>query len=228
MEWLGVGTVRSGFVVDGKILPAHLFHHANNLEDVYMQSPNLPVRWEISSSETSGVAADMAAICATVISEGGRKEQGRIFSADRGNNPTSIALIEEPVISIRLAPNHERMTVIPETFSILAASSANFKWRLMLNPTISDADVVNWTASSGSNAVQYDVTMSGSVSGGTTLMSGYIANASNAGDILIPADKITPLASDYDGTSDILVLTLQKLTAGGVNVYGSIVWNEIR
>jgi len=227
IEWLGVGSARLGFVVDGVIRPAHAFHHANTFENVYMQSPNLPVRWELTATETLGAASDMAAICATVISEGGAKEQGLVFSADRGTTATSISTTEKPIISIRLNSVYNRMIAIPETFSILAASAGDFRWRLTLNSDISDIAAANWLPVSGSG-VEYDITMSGSITNGTNLLTGYIANESKSGDVRISTNRIVPIASDYDGTSDILTLTLEKLSGTGVDVYGGLTWNEIR
>ncbi len=43
-EWLGVGCVRIGFVIDGLIFYCHQFNNANNLSSVYMSTPNLPLR----------------------------------------------------------------------------------------------------------------------------------------------------------------------------------------
>src|SRR5210317_1062454 len=54
-EWLGMGSVRVGFVIDGKFITAHTFYNANNLSTVYMQTANLPIRLEIEV--TSALAA---------------------------------------------------------------------------------------------------------------------------------------------------------------------------
>src|SRR6056297_3389277 len=51
-EWLGVGRVRMGFVIDGKFIYCHEFLNANNLTEVYMSTPNLPLRSEISNDGT--------------------------------------------------------------------------------------------------------------------------------------------------------------------------------
>ena len=44
-EWLGVGTVRVGFVIDGKNIICHKFNNANNLTSVYMKTAILPIRY---------------------------------------------------------------------------------------------------------------------------------------------------------------------------------------
>ena len=75
MEWLGVGRIRFGWVVDGKIYYCHEVNNANNLTLVYMSTPNLPLRYEIDNDGT-GAASSMVQICSTVISEGGEQDTG--------------------------------------------------------------------------------------------------------------------------------------------------------
>ena len=45
IEWLGVGSVRVGFVINGQLITAHTFYNANSLTTVYMQTANLPIRY---------------------------------------------------------------------------------------------------------------------------------------------------------------------------------------
>lgn len=54
-EWLGVGRVRTGLVVDGKIYYFHYFSHANVTNVVYMSTPNLPLRYELENDGTGGI-----------------------------------------------------------------------------------------------------------------------------------------------------------------------------
>lgn len=50
-EYLGVGRVRTGFVIDGIIRYVHYFNHSNDstFTTVYMSSPNQPIRYDIQS-----------------------------------------------------------------------------------------------------------------------------------------------------------------------------------
>ena len=68
-EWLGVGCVRVGFVVDGNVFYCHQFNHANNITGVYMSTPNLPLRYQIENTG-SGIASSIECICCAVLSEG--------------------------------------------------------------------------------------------------------------------------------------------------------------
>jgi hypothetical protein len=49
-EWLGVGTVRVGFVIDGKIYYANYFNHANIIDSTYMKTATLPISYEIKNT----------------------------------------------------------------------------------------------------------------------------------------------------------------------------------
>jgi hypothetical protein len=56
-EWLGVGSVRCGFVINGQFIVCHTFNTANVYgTTVYMTTAILPVRYEITTT-TSAVAA---------------------------------------------------------------------------------------------------------------------------------------------------------------------------
>jgi len=50
VEWLGVGDVRCGFVVDGRLIPAHIFHHDNRNTVPYITTASLPLRLEIKNT----------------------------------------------------------------------------------------------------------------------------------------------------------------------------------
>jgi hypothetical protein len=71
IEWLGVGTVRMGFVIDGKFVHCHSFHHANqntSPKGAYIQTATLPLRSEIENTSTTASNSTLKIICSTVIS----------------------------------------------------------------------------------------------------------------------------------------------------------------
>ena len=73
VEWLGVGSVRMGFVIDGQFILCHTFEHANIVTSTYITSASLPLRYDIT---TTGGGATLKQICSTVISEGGYELRG--------------------------------------------------------------------------------------------------------------------------------------------------------
>ena len=52
IEWLGVGDVRVGFIVDGRPVLAHTFHNDNLRTTTYMTTAFLPLRIEIENTGT--------------------------------------------------------------------------------------------------------------------------------------------------------------------------------
>jgi hypothetical protein len=125
-EWLGVGRVRVGFVVDGKVYYVHEFLHANVESEVYMSSPNAPIRYEIQN-DGSGAADTFDTICATIMSEGGQEETSLSNYVSR--NGTSITLANEdlftPIISIRLKSAQRCTRVVAESIAIILTSADN-------------------------------------------------------------------------------------------------------
>jgi hypothetical protein len=82
LEWLGVGRVRAGFVVDGEVRYCHEFNHANTITSVYMTTATLPLSYRLAAEgEISGT---MKEICCSVMSEAGYEPEGAIYTAGRG------------------------------------------------------------------------------------------------------------------------------------------------
>lgn len=143
-EWLGIGSVRVGFLIDSALVYVHSFFHSNHSEitTVYMTTPNLPLRYEISSIGGSG---SLQQICSTVISEGGGQETGIIHAIDTGFGSISMSLAnkEYPVIAIRLQQGKLDHVVDTFNFSLMTTTAnANIKWSLLMNPVINGT--LNW------------------------------------------------------------------------------------
>jgi hypothetical protein len=222
-EWLGVGRIRYGFVINGLIIYCHETNHANSTNVVYMSTPNLPVRYEILNTDSTLGATTLTQICSTVLSEGGYNPEGTAYSADRGITATgTINTTLTPVISIRLKSTRLTTAVGRFGFSIFAGGTTTYRWALMLNPTITGGTAASWV--SASTAIEKDVSRTGSVSGGTILASGY-ADGNLANQIIEQIDSINVLGSDVDGVADEIVLAVQTTTSADP-FYGSIAWRE--
>jgi hypothetical protein len=68
IEWLGVGSVRCGFVIDGQLIHCHSFHHANFITSTYISTASLPVRYEIKNTDVTASNSVLKQICTSVIS----------------------------------------------------------------------------------------------------------------------------------------------------------------
>lgn len=87
-QWLGVGRVRVGFVIDGMVHYVHQFKHANQTTEPYMFQPSLPIRWEVKNIGTASSNTSMHFICGAVYCEGSDIEVGftRSVSTDFTNS----------------------------------------------------------------------------------------------------------------------------------------------
>jgi hypothetical protein len=226
-EWLGVGRIRVGFVIDGLIYYCHYFNHANNgFSSVYMSTPNLPLRYSIESDGTNGSQLDH--ICSTVISEGGIEQTGILRSIDTGTThvDADTANTTYATVGLRLKDTYKDVTVLPEFFSMINEQSQDFRWSLCLNPTIAGtftyADVTNSAIQKATGATANTVSNEG-----TVLDSGYI-RATNQGGGSTGRKFVTSLrvGSQIDGTKDELVLCVTPLAANA-DISSSLTFREL-
>lgn len=226
-EWLGVGRVRCGFVVDGIPYIAHEFYHANrtNNPSVYMSSPNLPIRYRIKSTGGSG---SLDHICSSIMSEGGQENNGVMRSVD--NSATAISVnsgVIRPIIAMRIQSTKRYTTIIPQILSIIGTANTNFRWGLALNPTSSTGTdfTTGYTAVTNSN-VEFKTAFAGTITDeGTVISSGYATTASRGAASEI--ESFLRLGYDIGTTTDD-VLVLFAHSIGTNNTYlSSITYREI-
>ena len=232
IEWLGLGTVRLGFVIDGVLIHCHSFHHANLITSTYITTASLPLRYEIINLDTTASNSTLKQVCSTVISEGGyelrgaQNAVGTPVSAPRDLTATGVLY---PIVSIRLkaSPNRLDGVVIPTAISILGdGNNAFFEWRLQRGGTTSGG---TWASAGTNSSVEYNLSGS-SISGGDTLAKGYISSTTqgaNALDILKEALFQFQLRRDgLTNTPEEFSLLVQTKVAGD-DVYGAIDFEEI-
>jgi len=226
-EWLGVGTVRVGFVIGGATIYVHAFHHANvaGNTSAYMNTPNLPLRFDVTST---GGAGSGDHICATVISEGGQQQYGMLHSVDMGITPITIANAGElaVLLAVRLKADHLDSIVIPAFASLLATTANdNLRWALLLNPTIDEAypsSPLDWV---GNHLFEYAAGAGQLVTDpGLQMQSGYVSSQVRESSF-DPPNAVYPGAS-IDGVPDVLVLAASSLT-DNVNIVGALTLREL-
>lgn len=225
-EWLGVGAVRFGVVNEsGELLYCHQMQHANTLTTVYMSTPNLPLRYEISNDGT-GAASSLVHICSQVSSEGGVQENGLLGSVTTGgthlNADTADSLYA--LIGIRLKATHLATRVDLIDANLLTETATPFGWELRLNPTVAStftyADVTNYSLQRALGVTANTVT------GGTLLASGWVAASVQArGAAGVSLSNARRLGAKIDGTRDTLVLCVRPL-ANSADIQGSINFRE--
>lgn len=228
IEWLGVGDVRVGFVVDGELVLAHVFHNDNINSTTYMTTACLPIRYEIENTGAVSGSNEMRQICSTVISEGGF--QGRSLNYTVGRDFSNLsdlpsANVMYPVLSIRLKPDRLDSIVLPDVVDLVGTTNnASYRYELRLNASIPGN---NWANVSVTSPVQYDFSAT-SMSGGTTLNSGYVVTGTKGGSFNFGSleDFSLQLGRTINGVSDVLTIGILTDTAGA-DVGAIIGWNEI-
>jgi hypothetical protein len=233
IEWLGLGTVRLGFIIDGEIVHCHSFHHANLISTTYITTASLPIRYEIRNIGTTASSSTMKQVCSTVISEGGYELRGRQNAIGTPiTTPKALAVkgTYYPIASIRLKSTELDAIVIPTAISFLGqgAGSINYNWRIIVEaPTGITGGT--WVSAGPDSAVEYNLTGTG-ITGGRVAASGYI-NSSNQSspslDILKEAlFKFQLERNGLTGVADTFTLATSSDT-DNQNCFGSIDWEEI-
>jgi len=172
-EWLGMGSVRVGFIIDGKYIVAHTFQNANNLDTVYIQTANLPIRYEIETTGTISGAATLQQVCSSAMSEGGYAPQGlrqSIGTASLGGVNLTNAGTFYNLATIRIKSGRPYAVIIPIDVTASAISNSDFELKLIKNATPSTA----FSYTSYSDNVEYDLTGTTTITGGTIIGQAYI------------------------------------------------------
>lgn len=213
VEWLGVGTVRMGFVIDGVLHVCHRFNHANNVSTVYMTTASLPIRLEITNTGTTASSSTMKQICSSVMSEGGYERKVAQSVARRTTDASITVGSIVPIVSIRLASNRLDSVVLPSKYAAFPTSTGDFEVMMIRNGTLTGASYDTTTFSN----VDFDVTAT-AITGGTILSSVYASATNQSGNAASNNTEYNwdlQLGSTIAGVSD--VITLAARTFSGTN-----------
>jgi hypothetical protein len=212
-EWLGVGSVRCGFIINGEYIVCHTFHNANDITSVYMTTAILPMRYEISSSVA--LAASMKAICCSVVSEGGYEQASIDHVARRTTVLTNIdtAATFYPVVSIRLASGRTGAVVLPNRVQFLPLTSQNYEVVLLKNPTLTGA---TWAATVPTDSnVDFDVAATAISAVGSIVQTDYVTSTGSGGTQGLAAPTgynwDLQLGTSLAGTSDIYTVAVRTV-----------------
>jgi hypothetical protein len=232
VEWLGLGTVRIGFIINGKFIQCHAFNHANIITSTYITTASLPLRYEIENLGATASSSTLKQVCSTVISEGGyelRGKQNAIGTPVSAPYELTATGVKYPVVSIRLkaSPNRLDAIVIPTATSILGVgNNGTFQWTLQQGATTSGG---TWVSAGADSAIEYNLTGTSS-SGGSPLAKGYISSTTQSSvslNILKEALFNFQLRRDgFTSTPEEFSLLVETKTAGD-DVYSALDWEEI-
>ena len=209
-QWLGVGRVRFGLSLSGNTYIFADSSGTNTLNDVYMSSPNKPIRYEIRSS---GNAGTFNQICSQVSMEGSLNSLVTPVSVV---NPSVVTLSNDntkyAVMGFKMSSGYESISPIMRYLNILNTSNDNYIATLEINPTISGSYTfgsntqtgVSRSFGNGSQTVTTDGTIIGSFIGeaGTQALTNFTFDDS----------KINP-GKKINGVTDELWVCITPLGA---------------
>jgi hypothetical protein len=225
-EWLGMGSVRCGFVIDGKFIVAHTFLNANNLDTVYMRTANLPIRYMIIALGTLDSTATLQQVCSTTMIEGGYSPQGiqqMIGTASLGGVNLTNAGTLYNLATIRLKSSRPYAVVVSQGFDASAVSNSDFEIQLILNATPSTA----FSYTSYSDNVEYDLTGTKTITNGTIIGKAYLSGkASNSIQFGDGFNFDYQLGQTIAGVSDTLTLAAKGASAND-DVVGNLKWVDL-
>lgn len=225
-EWLGVGSVRCGFVINGQVIIAHIFQNANNLSSVYMTTAILPLRYEITNTGAS-TAATLKQICSTVISEGGYEKKVALTVARATSVKTANLTTLTPLISLRLASGRTGAVVVPDGYSVLCTTTpADYEILLLKNPTFTVAPTGGaWTATGSAN-VEFNTTgtLADPPTASTVVFSQLASGSNQSGGASTASGDYNwdlQLGATIGSVSDIYTLAVRPIS-GNEDFYASL------
>lgn len=227
IEWLGVGSVRCGFVINGQFILCHTFNHANQTGNTttYMSTACLPCRYEITTTSTAGT---MTQVCSTVISEGGYSLSGIpqgvghvLGTPVRLPNDKTFA----PLISIRLKSTNSNAIVLPIDFTIVPEDQGLIQFNVYRQGVTSGG---SWVSAGSTSSVEYNLAPT-SLSSGTISSTGFLI--SNNQSINTPQNQGFDFTNQLERnpfTPTMYEYVITAATTGtNIDVYASINWQEI-
>lgn len=230
IEWLGVGSVRCGFVINGQLIHCHSFHHANFISSTYITTASLPLRYEIKNVGAVSGGSTLKQICSSAISEGGyelRGEQKSIGTPVNTPKTLTTAGTYYPIVSLQLKSTNLDAIAILTAISLLGINSnpCSVAWRIVRGATLTSP---SWTDVDDSS-IQYDLSATG-MSSGAVLGSGYIGitnQSSQTIDILKEAlFKFQLQRNSLTSTPEPITIAMSA-SVNTVSCLASMDWEEV-
>ena len=233
LQALYVGRVRVGFDIDGVIVYAHQFRHANRIAAPYMATANLPIRAGMVNSGSADATTSMHFICCSVSSEGGVDDTaGYAFSVEgtvtASSGARTHALSIQPAATFNSIANRTRFVL--ESVDVIVTGNQPVLWELVIGQSLTGTTTfadVNATYS----AMQFNT--AGTLSGdpAVVIARGYVAATAQqktATSTQVPFRY--PITLNAAGAARVLGrLTVLVTGIGGTSATRAVLnWKEIR
>jgi len=229
IEWLGVGNVRCGFVINGQFIVCHTFQCANQSgkTKVYMETALLPVRYEIENTGTAASSSSLKQICSTVISEGGYQQMTQDTIARRTSVLGTIGTTFLPLISIRLKSTRLGSIVILNRVQVLPTTNQNYEICLVKNSTLTSP---SWTTLTDN--IEYDDSATAMTTSASSIyQTDYVTSSAQGRTVLAAPTGYNfafQLGASISGTSDIFTLGIKTVSGATTgDAFGSISFYDL-
>jgi hypothetical protein len=227
-EWLGVGSVRCGFIIDGNYIVCHTFENANDITSVYMTTAILPVRYEITNTAATASASSLKQICSSVVSEGGYEQTSIEHVARRTTTRTSISTTFVPLVSIRLASTALNAVVLPVKVNVMPTSTGD-DFEVILAKNCTGLTSASWAAVASDANVEQD-TSATAMTLGTIVDIQYVNSTKQSIGTINQSAAYNwdlQLGSSLTGTSDIYTLGIRVLSGSSGAAIGSLTFYDL-
>lgn len=219
-EWLGAGRIRYYIIKFGKLINFHYVDFTDT-NDVYMSSPNQPMRWECRSG---GGSMTMNYICGAVNTEGSINQIGKDGGVDDDGTHLDANNVNNWYIAIGLRLKSTNLDSVVDILDASLKSDTNdsFMYRIVFNPTYSGS--LTWT-----DVDNYGVQYALGATANTVSDSGEIFRT-GFGDqnstIVFDLKSAIKLGSNLDGTRDEVFVIVKPHTSN-LDIHRAINWREL-
>lgn len=214
-QWLGVGRMRFGLNISGQTFYFTEHNCANNEPNVFMSSPNQPIRYEIRQLGVGSGYFDM--ICSQVSTEGALNGLYSLVGITHSsqvtlNTPATPNGTKYPYIGFRLKQGYKSVTSQLVNSYIVGVTNDLFAITLEFNPTLSSTPVWSGTTNSPFEYSLQDGTLTISQSG--YILRSLIADISTSTTVSVDApDNQIRVGSNINGSLDEMWICITPLTA---------------
>jgi hypothetical protein len=186
-EWYGAGLVQFNWLMKNETVHSHTFVNSNTNTGVWCGTPFLPIRLEIENVTGAAGTHYLYQGSNSLIQEGEPEKLGTLLSISNPIAGTTMASSDTyyPIISLRLKSNNLTGVMLLRSLQAATNDNTNVYWTLIQNATLAGGTWVNHP--DPNSFMQYNTTQT-TVSGGTTLLSGFtVSGGSSLVDLDIKA-----------------------------------------
>lgn len=221
--WLGGAYIELRLVTDGGFTTVNSFVYAGTSQDVFIQSPNQPVRYEIRSTTGTG---SFRYICNQVATSGSINESGLSTAITTGTTPINITSIgtKYPIMAVRKQLAYRDNPVRILTANLFVTSADQILWTMEINPTLSAALTFNTVANSAVESANGNGTITVTAPG-TIIAADYTSQLTRIPVEIFKDNYLSWLGGTLAGVQDSYVLCATPLTVN-VSTHAAMILME--